>query len=149
MRPPGAAISSAKSIWVVEIPSQQWQSVGLQRSGDWLRCRPTVIAAWGISTTYWFCTRNCGAGRPQVGLCPADLVLFVFFFSLFFFCFFLWFFFISFFHFFRLFFFSFFHFFHFLFFFFISFLSFVSFIFFVFLFISFLSFRSFLSFISF
>ena len=22
----------------------------------------------------WFCTRNCGAGRPHVGLCPAHLV---------------------------------------------------------------------------
>jgi len=46
---------------VVEIPSQQWQSVGLLRSGDWPPARHTgrcaalpaiAIAARGISTTY-------------------------------------------------------------------------------------------------
>ena len=28
----------------------------------------------------WFSTRNCGAGRPHVGLCPAHLVFFIYLF---------------------------------------------------------------------
>jgi len=38
VRPPGAAIPSAKSIKVVEIPLAA-MAVGLQRSGDWLAAR--------------------------------------------------------------------------------------------------------------
>jgi len=35
--------------------------------------RPAITAR-GISSSWnWFCTRNCGAGRPHVGLCPAHL----------------------------------------------------------------------------
>ena len=38
VRPPGAAIESAKSIQVVEIPLAA-MAVGLQRSGDWPAAR--------------------------------------------------------------------------------------------------------------
>ena len=38
VRPPVAAIPSAKSIYVVEIPLVA-MAVGLQRSGDWLAAR--------------------------------------------------------------------------------------------------------------
>ena len=64
VRPPVAAIPSAKSIKVVEVPLVA-MAVGLQRSGDWLaarrcdqcatlpanRSRRTAIAAGGIWTT--------------------------------------------------------------------------------------------------
>jgi len=69
---------------IVEIPSQQWQSVGLQRSGDLLAARhigrcaapPANHRLMPLPREEFrlFCARNCGAGRPHVGLCPAHLV---------------------------------------------------------------------------
>jgi len=68
-------------------------SLGLQRSGDWPaarhigRCatpRANHCCVVGLlplpredyfDYLNWFCTRNCGAGRPHVGLCPALLLV--------------------------------------------------------------------------
>ena len=68
-------------------------AVGLKRSGDWLAARRCDQCAtlpanhrWAVgvychccgrNSDYlnWFCTRNCGAGRPHVGLCLARLVI--------------------------------------------------------------------------
>ena len=70
----------------------EWQSVGLQGSGDWPparhigrcdalpanhRCAVDLYCHCrerNLDYLNWFCTRNCGAGRPHVGLCPAHLV---------------------------------------------------------------------------
>jgi len=37
--------------------------------------RHAHAAYMALNVLNWFCTRNCGGGRPHVGLCPAHFVL--------------------------------------------------------------------------